>query len=162
VRLRRRAKARERSRRTAAAALRRDERLCIRRVARKPRGLVELGVGRFGAVSDAHFLARKRYFTVLVVDELEPPKVDGASFTAGDLTGAIVVVDVDAAKPICHAAFSAKSSNDVAYGGGARVKVKGIAGPTIGDDSLEEAVRKDFTENVEKQMRAAMKRIGAR
>lgn len=121
----------------------------------------DAGFNFYTATADATTLSERKQLYVIVVDELTTPIVAGSDWTGGSLSGGVVVYDVATEKPLCQATLTAGSSASISYGGGVRIKVRGIPSPKVGDTDLVDAVAKDFTKNVETAVREAAKRIGA-
>jgi hypothetical protein len=51
----------------------------------------------------------------LPVSRREPELVDGATYTAGQLDGWIVIADTRQAKPVCHVRFTASNDSTISY-----------------------------------------------
>lgn len=114
-----------------------------------------------GAALDIERIDKQLLVVILRVDDMVMPEASGDSFSGGDLMGAAVVVDWKTEKLVCHTAVTAKSSDDINYGGGVRFKVKGIPMPSVGKTDLDEAITKDFKRNVDISIRAALNGLGA-
>jgi hypothetical protein len=123
---------------------------------------LDAGFELLTARSDAKTIANNQQLFVLVAEEMAAPVVSGTDWTGGIVTGGLVVIDLATEKPLCQAPLTAESSQSIKYGGGVRIKVRGIPSPTVGDTDLKQAVEKDFTKNVENAVAAAAKRIGAK
>jgi hypothetical protein len=121
----------------------------------------DAGLEFYTATTDAKTLADYKQLYVIVVDEVIAPIVSGSDWTGGSLVGGLVVYDVATQKPLCQTPINAASSASISYGGGVRIKVRGIPTPTVGDTGLVDAVAKDFKKNVETAVREGAKRIGA-
>jgi hypothetical protein len=118
-------------------------------------------LGISGASYDVEKLLEAKTIVVLDVAEFSAPRVENGSFEGGELSGQVIVVDRASRRAICHAPVSAQSSESVEYGGGVRLKVKGIPTPAMGKKSLDDAVAKDFTRNLKTAIGGSLREIGA-
>lgn len=115
----------------------------------------------FVSMNDVRSLMARSHVKVVIVEALVAPEVLSDEWAPGVLHGGLVVVDMATERPICQAVISAESSEDISYGGGVRLRVKGIPTPAIGKTGLADAVRKDFLKNVRGAVAAGARRIGA-
>jgi hypothetical protein len=115
-------------------------------------------LGRYAASK----LLESSLLVVLDLTSLEPARVSSGEFEGGALEGRVVVVDRASGRALCHASVSAESSPSVEYGGGVRLKVRGVPTPAMGKKSLEDAVAKDFATNVKAAVDASLRSMGAR
>jgi len=119
------------------------------------------GFGATWGLSSIKTLDDKPLVVVVRVDAFDLPRVAEGSFVAGSLAGSAVVVDWKGERALCHGVFEAKSSEQISYGGGVRLKVGGIPMPAVGGSDAQEALNKDLKENASSEIGKALARIGA-
>lgn len=114
----------------------------------------------FGTKSKLEGTLEEAILVVLAVDAITLPKVDGDAYELGEVDGRVIVFDRAHNRTLCQSPIHAESSETVKYGGGVRLKVRGIPTPAVGKKGLGEAVSKDFAKNVSAAMDAALTKMG--